>query len=208
MEPTPHEAHADTSRVLTVPNVISAIRILLIPVFVVLIVDPDTTAWGIVLFGLVVATDWVDGTIARRTGQISTLGKVLDPVADRLAIAAGLVAFVVRDLFPWWAAALILLRDAAVLIAGAVVMAKHAVRLDVRWIGKIATFSLMTAIPWIAWGRLELPLAEAATVAGWIAFAVGITEYYVAAWRYAVDLRVASRDARAAEAASRRPTSG
>jgi hypothetical protein len=66
----------------------------------------------------------------------------------------------------------------------------------------------MTAIPWIAWGRLELPLAEAATVAGWIAFAVGITEYYVAAWRYAVDLRVASRDARAAEAASRRPTSG
>ena len=54
-----------------------------------LIVDPDTTLAGIVLFGLVVATDWVDGTIARRTGQVSELGKVLDPVADRLAIASG-----------------------------------------------------------------------------------------------------------------------
>ena len=193
MEPTPHEAHADTSRVLTVPNAISAIRIALIPVFVVLIVDRDTTVWGVVLFALVVATDWVDGTIARRTAQVSTLGKVLDPVADRLAIAAGLIAFVARDLFPWWAAALILARDGAVLLVGVVAMARHAVRLDVRWIGKIATFSLMSAIPWIAWGRLELPLAEVATVAGWIAFVVGITEYYIAAVRYGIDLRVAAR---------------
>jgi cardiolipin synthase len=194
MEPTSHETRVDTSRVLTVPNLISLVRIALIPVFVVLIVDRDTTAWGIVLFALVVATDWVDGTVARRTGQVSTLGKVLDPVADRLAIAAGLVAFVVRDLFPWWAAAAILLRDGAVLMVGATAMARHAVRLDVRWIGKIATFSLMCAIPWIAWGRLDLPLAEAALVAGWIAYAVGIVEYYVAAVRYAIDLRAAASD--------------
>ena len=192
MEPTDQKAHVDTSRVLTVPNLISFVRIALIPVFVVLIVDRDTTAWGIVLFSLVVATDWVDGSIARRTGQVSTLGKVLDPVADRLAIAAGLVAFVARDLFPWWAAAAILLRDAAVLLVGAVAMARHAVRLEVRWIGKIATFSLMSAIPWIAWGRLDLPLAEAALVAGWIAYGVGILEYYVAAIRYGRDLRVAA----------------
>jgi cardiolipin synthase len=59
-----------SSRVLTVPNLISAVRIAMIPVFWALIVDPDTTTWGIVLFGVVVATDWVDGTIARRTGQV------------------------------------------------------------------------------------------------------------------------------------------
>ncbi len=193
MEPTPDEAHVDTSRVFTVPNLISFIRITLIPVFVVLIVDRDTTTWGIVLFALVVATDWVDGSIARSTGQVSTLGTVLDPVADRLAIASGLVAFVLRDLFPWWAAAAILLRDGLVLVVGAVAMARHAVRLEVRWIGKVATFSLMCAIPWITWGNLGLPLAEAALVAGWIAYAVGIVEYYVAAFRYAQDLRVATR---------------
>ena len=71
------------------------------------------------LFGVVVATDWVDGSVARRTGQVSELGKVLDPTADRLAIAAGLIAFVVRGVFPLWAALLILVRDVVVLIAGA-----------------------------------------------------------------------------------------
>ena len=100
------------------PNVISAFRIALIPVFVALIVDEDTTTAGLVLFGIVVATDWVDGTIARRTGQVSDLGKVLDPVADRLAIAAGLIALVLRGVFPLWAAAAILVRDVIVLVVG------------------------------------------------------------------------------------------
>jgi phosphatidylglycerophosphate synthase len=63
----------------------------------------------------------------------------------------------------------------------------------VRWVGKLATFSLMTAIPWIAWGNLGLPLAEAALVCGWAAFAVGIVEYYVAAWVYLQDIRGALR---------------
>ena len=140
-----------SSRVFTVPNLISAFRIALIPVFWALIVDPDTTAWGIVLFGAVVATDWVDGTIARRTGQVSELGKVLDPVADRAAIAAGLIALIVRGAFPLWAGALILARDVAVLVAGAVLAAKG-LRIDVRWIGKVATFALMIAIPAVSLG--------------------------------------------------------
>jgi len=193
MEPTPDAA--PTSRVLTVPNAISFVRIALIPVFVALIVDEDTTSAGIVLFAIVVATDWVDGMIARRTGQVSHLGQVLDPVADRLAIAAGLVALALRDIFPWWAAGAILVRDAAVLLVGVVAVARRSVRIEVRWIGKIATFSLMSAIPWIAWGNLDLPLGEAALVAGWIAFAVGIVEYYVAAIAYAGDLaRAAPRE--------------
>lgn len=193
MEPSPDRAPAAPSRVLTVPNLISSIRIALIPVFVALVVDRDTTGTGVVLFAFVVATDWVDGTIARRTGQISRVGKILDPVADRLAIAAGLVAFVVRGLFPWWAAALILIRDVAVLVVGAVALARRGVQLEVRWIGKIATFSLMSAITWIAWGELGLPLAEAALVGGWIAFAIGIVEYYLAALVYGRDLLAAAR---------------
>jgi len=182
-----------SSRVLTVPNLISAVRIALIPVFVALILDHDTTTAGLIVFGIVVATDWVDGVIARRTGQVSDLGKVLDPVADRLAIAAGLIALAIRGVFPWWAAALILIRDAAVLTVGLVLLIRRRdAKIEVRWIGKIATFSLMTAIPFVSWGALDLPLGEAATVIGWAAYAVGIAEYYVAAFDYLREIRRAS----------------
>jgi cardiolipin synthase (CMP-forming) len=178
-----------SSAILTVPNGISLIRILLIPVFSYLIVHRATTLGGIALFSFVVATDWVDGVIARRTGQVSELGKVLDPLADRLAIAAGLASLVIRDAFPLWAALLILLRDAAVLLAGGIVLSSRRIRLDVRFIGKTATFSLMAAIPWISWGHLGYPLSPAFLVAGWACFWLGIIEYYIAAGAYAVDIR-------------------
>ena len=178
-----------SSAILTIPNIISFIRIAFIPVFFVLIINDPTTFWGLVLFGLVVATDWVDGLIARRTGQVSELGKILDPVADRLSIAAGLIAFVVRGVFPLWAAVLILARDIVVLIAGLVFVSGKHLRVDVRWIGKVATFSLMCSIPWIAWGNLGYFLAPMVLVAGWVSYAVGIVEYYIAAFVYVGDIR-------------------
>src|SRR6266516_1734757 len=192
MNPTTGDRSPSSSRVLTVPNGISAARIALIPVFVWLVLDHDTTTAGVVLFAIVVATDWVDGMIARRTGQVSDVGKILDPVADRLSIAAGLIALVIRGIFPLWAAAAILVRDLTVLVGGAVVLVRRGIRLEVRWIGKLATFSLMAAIPMVSWGSLGLPLAAAATVAGWAAYAVGIIEYYVAAFAYLGDIRRAS----------------
>lgn len=184
---------AQTDRVLTIPNVISFLRIALIPVFVALIVDPDTRRAGLVLFAVVVATDWVDGALARATGQVSELGKVLDPVADRLAIAAGLIALVVADAFPLWAALLILVRDVTVLIAGLVLLSKRRARIEVRHLGKVATFALMAAIACIAWGSLGYPLAPAALACGWAFYAVGIVEYYVATVLYVGDLRRAWR---------------
>jgi len=184
---------AETDRVLTIPNLISSLRIALIPVFVALIVEPDTRRAGLVLFVVVVATDWVDGALARATGQVSDLGKVLDPVADRLAIAAGLIALVVADAFPLWAALLILVRDVTVLIAGLVLLSKRRARIEVRYLGKVATFALMAAIACIAWGSLGYPLAPAALACGWAVYAVGIVEYYVATVLYVGDLRRAWR---------------
>jgi cardiolipin synthase len=178
-----------TSAVFTVPNLLSLLRILLIPVFVYLIVHRPTTTAGLLLFGAVSATDWVDGWVARRTGQVSELGKILDPTADRLAIAAGLIALVVRDAFPLWAALLILVRDAVILVVGVALLARERVRVEVRFIGKAATFMLMLAIPGVSWGTLDLPLSDAALVAGWTCFVVGIVEYYVAAGVYARDIR-------------------
>ena len=117
---------------------------------------------------------------------------MIDPVADRLAIAAGTIALVLRGVFPLWAAAAILARDLTVLLGGAVALVRRGIRVEVRWIGKLATFSLMAAIPMVSWGSLGLPLAAAATVAGWAAYAVGIVEYYVAAFAYLGEVRRSS----------------
>jgi cardiolipin synthase (CMP-forming) len=183
------DAEAMTSRVLTVPNLLSSLRIVLIPVFVFLIVHRETSRAGLVVLGLVSATDWVDGYLARRTGQVSDLGKILDPVADRLAIAAGLIALVVRGVFPWWAALPILLRDAAILAVGAIALTRNKIRIDVRFVGKAATFSLMVAIVAVSWGNLGMPLPQAFLALGWVAYGLGIVEYAVATAAYVDDLR-------------------
>ena len=176
-------------RIATIPNLLSFLRILLIPAFYTLIVRPGTETAGLLLLALVVSTDWVDGYIARRTGTVTELGKLLDPLADRLAIAAALVAFLVRDAIPWWVAGLILFRDAIVLAAGIYLAATHGPRIEVRYLGKVATFTLMFAFPLIAWGNFGLFMAPVARSIGWIWFFVGIAEYYVAAGLYAVDLK-------------------
>jgi len=189
---SPAPPGAASRRVLTIPNAISFARILLIPVFVTLLLHHGSQLAGLLLLGFVVSTDWVDGVIARRTGQVSELGKILDPVADRLAIAAALITLVVRDVFPLWAALLILVRDVLILVAGLVLLARGG-RIDVRFIGKVATFALMFGVPVVAWGNFGFALAHAALALGWIAYAVGIVEYYVAAVLYAFDLRDALR---------------
>src|SRR5207248_10008764 len=135
MDPGPngrplHRASVD--RVATVPNLLSLIRILLIPVFVALLLHHGTEEAGLLLLGGVVATDWVDGYVARHTGQVSTLGKLLDPIADRLAIAAALIVLVIRHAFPLWAALLVLVRDGLILAVGSIVLLRRKVRLDVR----------------------------------------------------------------------------
>jgi cardiolipin synthase (CMP-forming) len=178
-----------SSAILTVPNILSFARIALIPLFCWLAANEETRLWGILLFALVVSTDWVDGYVARRTGQVSELGRILDPVADRLAIAAGLLTFAFSDIFPFWAALLILFRDIVLLLGAGALLWGRNIRVDVRWIGKIATFSLMAAITWIAWGNAGGPLGEVLLVGGWLAYTVGIVEYYVAAGLYAIDVR-------------------
>jgi cardiolipin synthase (CMP-forming) len=187
MKGAPREAAA--GRILTAANLITSLRILLIPVFVALIVDPDRSEAGLVLFGLVVTTDWIDGWVARRTDQVSDVGKLLDPVADRLAIAAGLIALMVRGAFPAWAGILILIRDGIVLLVGGYVLFGRRIKLEVRWIGKVATFSLMVAVVGISWGTLGLPIGAAAIVVGWVAFIAGIIEYYLAGAVYLGDVR-------------------
>lgn len=183
-----------SSAIVTVPNILSFARIATIPLFCWLTANEQTRIWGILLFAVVVSTDWVDGYVARRTGQVTELGRLLDPIADRLAIAAGLVTFAIVGIFPFWAALLILVRDVVVVLGGAVLLWGRNIRVEVRGIGKIATFSLMAAIAWIAWGNAGGPLGDVLLVGGWLAYAVGIVEYYLAAGLYAIDVRDALAD--------------
>jgi cardiolipin synthase (CMP-forming) len=182
-------APARLDRIATFPNVLSLFRILLIPVFVALILHRGTEAAGLVLLAGVVATDWVDGYIARHTGQVSAVGEVLDPVADRLAIAAALAAIVARGAFPLWAALLVIVRDGLILAAGLALLVALKLRIEVRWVGKAATFGLMCAIPLVAWGNFGLFLHGVAKPAGWIVFWIAVVLYYGAAGIYAADLR-------------------
>jgi cardiolipin synthase len=178
--------------ILTVPNALSFARIVAIPFVVAALLHHGTEAAGLLAFGVLASTDWIDGYVARRTGTVTELGKILDPVADRLVVISVLVALVVRDAFPLWAAALVVARDLALLLAGALVLSRG-IRIDVRPIGKAATLLLMTGIPLVAWGAFGLWLADAATLVGWVCYAVGIVLSYLAAARYALDLRDALR---------------
>ncbi len=191
-------------RVLTVPNALSLFRVLLIPLFVLLLLDDATRLAGFLVLAAVVSTDWVDGVIARRTGQVTEIGKLLDPIADRLALAAALVTFIVIDVFPLWGALLVLVRDATVLVAGLWALGRG-IRIDVRPIGKFATFTLMWGIPMIAWANARLPFDDLMAVLGWVWFPVGLVEYYAASVAYAFDLREALSALRASRTASRDP---
>jgi cardiolipin synthase len=182
-------ADSSSSAILTLPNALSFLRILLIPVFVALLLNDGTELAGLLLVGVVMSTDWVDGYVARRTNSVSELGKILDPVSDRLAIAAVLIALLIRGAIPLWAALLILVRDAAVFLVGIVLLGTRGRRIDVRYVGKVGTFTLMATVPLIAWGYFDLPLAETATAIGWIFFPVGIAEYYAATVLYFGDMR-------------------
>jgi len=191
MTGTSAPADRASNRILTVPNLISFLRIATIPLFFALIVDEDTTRSGLIVFAVVAATDWVDGVVARATGQVSELGKVLDPVADRLAISAGLIALVIRGAFPLWAALPIVVRDVAILGAGIVLLIARDVRIEVRYLGKVATFGLLLSIGFISWGTLGFAFAPAALACGWAFYAAAIVEYYVATAMYVGDLRAA-----------------
>ncbi len=135
-----------SDRVVTVPNALSALRILLVPVFLVFVlVGEDGAALVVIVVSSV--SDFLDGIIARRFGQITRLGQLLDPAADRLFIFAAVIALAVREVVPWWVVAVIVGRD--VLLAGlGIVLARHGYGpLPVHHLGKLATFALFYALP-------------------------------------------------------------
>ena len=138
---------AGLDRVLTLPNGVTLVRLLCIPLFVWLLFGAHRQTAAAVLLAVLGATDWVDGFLARRLHQVSTLGKVLDPAADRILVATAVIAIMVYGAVPLWFGIATLARE--VLVAGTVLAlaALGARRIDVLWVGKAGTFGLMFAYP-------------------------------------------------------------
>ena len=133
--------------VLTIPNLVSIVRLCCIPLFLYLLFGRENRAAAAYLLGALGATDWIDGYIARHFDQVSTVGKVLDPTADRILLGVAIVAIMIDGSMPLWIGVLTIVRE--VLVSGAVVVLAvlGARRIDVTWAGKAGTFALMFAVP-------------------------------------------------------------
>ena len=175
-----------SSRVLTVPNLLSFLRLALVPVFLWLIVD-GYDAWALLVLAVSSLTDFLDGWIARRFNQITRLGQLLDPAADRLYIFAALIGLAWRELVPWWIVVVVVGRDVFLLILG-VVLANHGFGpLPVHLLGKVATFCLFYAVPMIMLGQAFPELSWWSQPVGWAFGLWGAYLYWWAGVIYAIE---------------------
>ena len=150
----------------TLPNVLSLVRLALVPVFLVLVVQGHDVSALIVLV-ISSLTDYLDGILARRLNQVTRLGQLLDPAADRLFIFATLIGLAIRGIVPWWLLAVIVLRDVALLVLG-VVLARYGYGpLPVHHLGKVATFCLLWAFPVLMVGQAFESIAWISDPIGW-----------------------------------------
>lgn len=175
MEVQPTEVQTD--RVLTLPNVLSALRLVGVPLFLWLILVPEADGLAILLLGAAGFTDWLDGYLARKWNQITRVGQLLDPIADRLYILATLIGLLIRGIVPWWFVALLVSRDLILAVALALLKRRGVTGLPVHFLGKAATFCLLYAFPLLLLGDGSGWLADTARIAGW-AFAVWGTALY------------------------------
>ncbi|RLV48648.1 CDP-alcohol phosphatidyltransferase family protein [Nocardioides mangrovicus] len=188
-----------TSRVWTVPNLLSALRLFGVPVFLWLVLGPELDGLALVVLMLSGITDYLDGFLARKLGQTSRLGEILDPVADRLYILAVVVGLGWREIIPWWMVLVLPARDAFLWCLVPFLRTRGYSALPVHFLGKAATFNLLYAFPLLLLGDGSGVMALLAEVFGW-AFAIwGIGLYWWAGLLYAWQVRrlLADRSRRA-----------
>jgi cardiolipin synthase len=197
----PEHASGDgDGRIVTLPNVISLVRLACAPVFVWLLVDDHLLA-AAGLLAVLGASDWVDGWIARRFDQGSELGKVLDPVADRILLLVAAIALLVQGSVPIFVGVLVLVRELLISIAVVALAAAGARRIDVQWVGKAGTLALMIAFPLYLWAdAIHGDAHDVVLATGWFMAVCGLVLSYYAAATYVPLARAALREGRTARA--------
>ncbi len=187
----------DRRDIFTWANLVTVVRLLCIPVFLWLLFGRDDRYAAALLLGALGATDWVDGYLARRLGQVSEVGKILDPTADRLLFLVGIVAMLIDHSVPVWFGVAALAREAFVAVTAVVLGAMGARRIDVTWLGKCATFALMFAFPSFLAGHADISTHRAFEVFAWLCGIPGLVLSYYTLSEYAPIARQALADGRA-----------
>ena len=180
---------AVSHRVLTIPNVISIIRLAGVPLFLWLILVPEADGLALAVLAISGISDYADGYLARKLNQTSKLGAILDPVADRLYILSTVIGLGIRDIIPWWVAIILPARDAFLWCLVPFLRTRGYSALPVHFLGKAATANLVYAFPLLLLGDGTGVLATLAKVFGW-AFAIwGTGLYWWAGLLYAWQVR-------------------
>ncbi len=185
-------------RVVTVPNAITAVRLACVPLFLWLLFGTSRQTAAAVLLGALGATDWIDGYVARRFHQVSTVGKVLDPVADRVLVVTAVISTAVYGAVPAWFAAATLAREVVVSVAVLILASLGATRIDVLWVGKAGTFALMFSYPAFLLGDGSAAWQDPVRVVAWLTGLGGLALAWIAAGSYVPIARRALREGRRA----------
>ncbi len=182
------------NRVLTVPNVLSVIRLVLVPVFLYLLLIADATGWAVAVLMFSGASDWADGKIARLfDNQSSQLGALLDPAVDRIYMVVVPVAMAVAAVIPWWIVALLLGRDLVLATTLPLLRRRGLSALPVSYIGKAATFALMSGLPLVLLGQVDALWGRVVLAIGWGFLIWGLAMYLWSGILYLVQVVMVMR---------------
>ncbi|WP_067499972.1 CDP-alcohol phosphatidyltransferase family protein [Actinoplanes sp. TFC3] len=182
-----------TNRIWTIPNVISFVRLLGVPLFLYLLLGPHHDVAAVIVLAVGGTTDWVDGYVARRMNSVSRLGELLDPFADRLYILATLIGFTLREVVPWWLTTALLLRE-LVLGVALLVLRRHGYGPPpVHYVGKTGTFVLLAAFPVLLLAEAVPSIDAVALPLGWALAWWALGLYWAAAVLYLAQTRALLR---------------
>ncbi len=185
-----------SSKIFTLANAVSVVRLMAIPVFLWLVIQ-DRLLTAFVLLLAAVMTDFVDGLIARKMNEITKLGQFLDPFADRLFIAATVVALAIQAIVPWWFVVAVMLRDALLGLGGIVMSRYGSATLPVKKWGKVATFSMLVVLPLFFLGALFPAVGDITNYFAWVLALLTVGLYWVVGFSYLFDaISIAKSDSR------------
>ncbi len=193
--PSPPEQRGRArDRVLTVPNVLSVLRLALVPVFLWLLLVADANGWAVAVLMFSGFSDWADGKIARLVdNQSSRLGALLDPAVDRIYMLVVPVAMAIHGSLPWWIVATLIGRDAVLAATLPLLRSRGLTALPVTYLGKAATFALMSGLPLILLGQWDALWSRVVLACGWAFLIWGLAMYLWSAVLYLIQVTMVMR---------------
>lgn len=179
----PGRPQVDHDRVATIPNLLTVVRFMGVPLFIWLVLAQKEYGAGVAVLAVMAGTDWIDGYIARRFDQASKLGRVLDPIADRLALLAVAFTLVIAGVVHWLYLAALVIPDAVLLVLTLSLFHGHP-DLPVSVVGKVRTGLLLLGTPLLLLSRLDTVMSATLLTAAWVVLGLGLVGHWIAAYNY------------------------